>query len=145
MKDRVALVVNTLSGGGAEKTVANLSRELSRFYEIDIVVNDDVHLQYSYQGNVISLRMPSVKNRMSTFYQLKALAKRIRLLKKLKKERHYKAVLSFSEMTNLSNVMSGEGKQKKTKTILSVHNDVGSTRNISDGCSEQTSRDGFRS
>ena len=129
MKDRVALVVNTLSGGGAEKTVANLSRELSRFYEIDIVVNDDAHLQYSYQGNVISLRMPSVKNRMSTFYQLKALAKRIRLLKKLKKERHYKAGLSFSEMTNLSNVLSGEGKQKKTKTILSMHNDVNNTRN----------------
>ena len=128
MKDRVALAVNTLSGGGAEKTAANLSRVLSQYYDIDIIVNDDAHLQYPYQGHVFSLQMPLVKNRMGTVYQLKALARRIRLLKKLKKERQYKAVLSFSEMTNLANVLSGKGKQKKSKTILSVHNDVRNTR-----------------
>ena len=128
MKDRIALVVNTLSGGGAEKTAANLSRALSGYYDIDIIVNDDAHLQYSHQGRVFSLHMPSAKDRMGTVYQVKALVRRTLLLKKLKKNRHYKAVLSFSEMTNLSNVLSGKGKQKKTKTILSILNDVGNTR-----------------
>ena len=129
MKAKIALVVNTLSGGGAEKTAANLSRALSDRYDIDIVVNDDAHLLYPHRGRVLSLQMPSNKNRMGTVYQIKALTRRIRLLKKLKRGKNYKAVLSFSEMTNLANVLSGKGMQKKTKTILSVHNDPGNTRN----------------
>ena len=125
MKDRIALVVNTLSGGGAEKTAANLSRLLSDRYSVDIIVNDDVHLQYSHQGRVLSLHMPEDNNRINFTYQIKALFRRTRVLKKLKRKRRYKAVLSFSEMTNLANVLS---RTAKTKTILSVHNSVKNSR-----------------
>lgn len=118
MKERIAIVVNTLSGGGAEMTAANLSRKLSERYAVDIIVNDDAHLQYLHSGRVISLGMPTNQNRMDTFYQAKALIRRSRLLIKLKKERQYKAVLSFSEMTNLANVLSGG------KAIISVHNSI---------------------
>ena len=101
MKERIAIVVNTLSGGGAEMTAANLSRKLSERYAVDIIVNDDAHLQYLHSGRVISLGMPTNQNRMDTFYQAKALIRRSRLLIKLKKERQYKAVLSFSEVTEI--------------------------------------------
>ena len=122
MKDKIALVVNTLSGGGAEKTAANLSRVLSEKYEIDIIVNDDFQLDYSYIGHVFSLHMPQKKNRMSFSYQTKALIRRTRVLKILKAKRHYKAVISFSEMTNLANVLSGG------KAIISVHNSVSKSK-----------------
>ena len=124
MKKRIAFVVNTLSGGGAERTVANLSRILSEHFNIDIIVNDDVHLEYPYKGWVFSLKMPADANIMGTAYQIKALVRRVRLLKKLKNRRDYVAVLSFSEMTNLANVLSGKGKQGNTKRIISVHNSV---------------------
>lgn len=116
MKKRIAFVINSLSGGGAERTAANLSRYLSERYEIDIIVNDNAIPQYAYEGKIISLGMPATKNRMNTAYQLKALRKRIRLLRRLKEEKQYMAVLSFSEMTNLANVLTGG------KAIISVHN-----------------------
>ena len=125
MKKRIALVVNTLSGGGAEKTAANLSRLLSERYSVDIIVNDDVHLQYPHRGRVFSLRMPADKKWMDPAYLVKALIRRTRVLKRLKKKRHYMAVLSFSEMTNLANVLS---RTAGTKTILSVHNSVKNSR-----------------
>ena len=121
MKKRVALVINTLSNGGAERTVSNLSRELSESYDVDILLNDTENLEYPYQGHIISLEKPAAQDRMNTVYQIKALVKRTRVLKKLKKERNYAAVLSFSELTNLTNVLT---RKERTKTILSVRNSI---------------------
>ena len=125
MKKRIAFVINSLSGGGAERTVSNLSMALSDRYDIDILVNDDAVPQYPYQGNRITLQMPVSRNRMNTGYQLKALLRRIRTLKRLKRQRHYTAVLSFSELTNLANVLTGG------KTIISVHNSVWLDQSVS--------------
>lgn len=122
MKKRIALVVNSLSGGGAERTAANLSRTLSDRYDIDIIVNEDAVPQYPHQGNLLTLQMPACRNRLNTGYQLKALLRRTRLLRRLKRQRHYTAVLSFSEMTNLANVLTGG------KTLISVHNSVKNSR-----------------
>lgn len=128
MKDRIAFVVNTLSGGGAERTAAKLSRLLCDRYQIDIIVNDNAHLQYPHRGRIFSLHLPEDKNRMDYTYQIRALVRRTRVLKKLKKKRHYKAVLSFSEMTNLANVLS---RTAGTKTLLSAHNSVKNSRSSS--------------
>lgn len=117
MKKRIALVINTLSGGGAERTVSNLSRVLSERYGVDIVVNDKAHLDYPYQGRIISLEMPSDQERMGAVYQIRALVRRIRVLRRLKKSGKYAAVISFSEMTNAANVLSGK---RSTRSIASV-------------------------
>ena len=129
MKKRIALVVNTLSDGGAEKTVSNLSLALADVYDVDIIVNDTLHLDYPYQGNIISLNLPTFIRQENMGYQMLALVMRSALLLRMKKKRNYAAVISVSGMTNLSNILSGKGKQRKTKTILSVHNDVRNTRN----------------
>ena len=117
MKKRIAFIVNTLSNGGAEKTVSNLSRMLSDQYDIDIVVNNMEHIDYPYKGNIISLGLPADRERMKTTYQVYAIMRRIQVLRQLKKSREYAAVISFSEMTNLSNVLSGN---KYSKTMISV-------------------------
>ena len=129
MKKRIALVVNTLSGGGAEKTVSNLSLALADVYDVDIIVNDTFHLDYPYRGNIISLNLPAFIRQENMGYQMLALVMRSALLLRMKKKRNYAALISVSGMTNLANVLSGKGKQRKTKTILSIHNDVGNTRN----------------
>ena len=115
-RKRIALVVNTLSGGGAEKTVSNLSQFLSSDYDVDIVLNDTAHIDYPYAGQIISLDMPEGRDRSRFTYQIAALLKRVRILRKLKKENRYAAVISFSELTNVSNVLSGN---KYGKTIVS--------------------------
>ena len=121
MKKRIALVVNSLSGGGAERTVSNLSRGLSEKYDVDIVLNDDEHIDYPYKGKIISLHMLPDMERMGMVYQLVAVVKRIHVLRYLKKSGQYAAALSFSEMTNAANVLSGN---RYTKTIVSVRNSV---------------------
>lgn len=119
---RIALVVNTLSGGGAERAVSNLSLRFSERYDVDIVVNDDAHLDYPYAGNIISLKLPADADRMGAAYQIRALIKRTYVLRRLKRERDYAAVISFSEMTNAANVLSGN---RNTRTIATVHNSPG--------------------
>ena len=121
MKKRIALVVNSLSGGGAERTVANLSKALSDKYTVDIVVNDKEHLEYPYKGNIVSLNMPPMSARMNASYQVRGILKRTAVLRRLKKKRKYTAVLSFSEMTNVANVLSGN---HYGKTIISIRNSV---------------------
>ena len=120
-KKRIALVINTLSGGGAEKTVSNLSRGLAGQYDIDIVVNDKACLDYPYRGRILSLGMPSGMKRTGVIYQILAVCRRTRALRWMKKSRKYAAVISFSEMTSLANVLSGN---RFAKTVISVRNSV---------------------
>ena len=126
MRKRIALVVNTLSGGGAEKVVSNLSRSLAGQYDIDIIVNDMRHLDYPYRGHIISLKMP--EDRGTMLFQIQVVARRIRVLRYLKKRRDYAAVISFSGMCNVSNVLSGT---QFAKTILTVHNSLTGERDTS--------------
>ena len=118
---RIAFVVNTLSSGGAERVVSNLSQMLSDRYSIDLILNDEFNIDYPYSGEVHSLGMPGEADRMRAGYQLRALAKRTALLRRLKKERDYAAVISFSDNTNLSNVLSGKINGKR---IISVRNSL---------------------
>ena len=121
MKKRIALVVNTLSGGGAERTVSNLSRGLCGRYDIDLIVNDREHLEYPYKGRLISLEMPADGERMGALYEIGLLLRRTSVLRHLKKKRRYAAVISFSGMSNLANVLSGK---RYGKVIISVRNSV---------------------
>lgn len=124
-KKRIAFLINTLIIGGAERTVSNLSQHLYEKYDIDIIVNDDQRLDFPYRGNLISLGLRAEGERMGMIYQIRALFRRIRMLKKLKRERDYAAVLSFSEMTNLANVFCRERKPGHgSKVIISVHNSI---------------------
>ena len=116
-KKRIALVVNTLSSGGAEHVVANLSRALSDRFGVDIILNDDENITYPYCGNIVSVGMPADGNRMSGKYQIAAMARRTALLVRLRRKRRYSAVISFSDNTNMSNVLSRAGGGR---SIISV-------------------------
>lgn len=115
MKDNIMFVVPTLVGGGAEKTVANLSRYLSNEYNIFIVVLRDTEKKYSYNGNLIVLSKEQPQN---IFLKCIYYLKQIRVLKKLKKEHNIKTTISFLVQADLINVLS----KGKDKTIISIRN-----------------------
>lgn len=106
MKKKIALVINKLSDGGAERVVSNLSLGLYDKFDIDIIVNDSEHLEYPYKGHIISLNLPSEPKCLRTLYQIQVVNRRIRVLRYLKKKKKYAAVISFSDMCNVSNVSS---------------------------------------
>ena len=127
MKKRIALVINTLSDGGAERAVSNLSRGLYRKYDIDIVVNDTKHLVYPYKGHIVSLNLPPEPRHLRSLYQIQVVSRRTRMLRYLKKKEKYAAVVSFSDLCNVSNVFSGN---RYCRSIVTVHHSfLGKTAN----------------
>lgn len=69
---RIALIVNTLSNGGAERVLSNLTLGFDDKYDCDIIVNASCVVDYPINGNIISLGMKQSSNRSSIIYQGKA-------------------------------------------------------------------------
>lgn len=127
-KKRIAILVNNLSLGGTQRAVSNLSLHLAERYDIDIILNNDQQILYPYRGRIISLGMPADKDLMSSLFQIIALFRRTRLLRKMRREQNYAAVLSFSEMTNYSNVLTRRiSGEQACKTIISCRNSIKKT------------------
>ena len=126
MKKKIALIVNTLSNGGAERVVSNLTLGFNDEYDCDIIVNDSCVVDYPIDGNVISLGMKQSSNRSSIIYQGKAFFVRLYKIKKLRKKNDYYAVVSFSDSANVANIFT---RCKKQKTILSVHINISQASN----------------
>ena len=85
--------------------------------EIDLLLNSREHIVYPYRGNIISLDLEPQENRSGLLYQGKVFFKRLRLLRKLKREKGYNAVISFLDSANIANILTGK---KFCKTIVSV-------------------------
>lgn len=52
MKKKIAFMINSLRGGGAERVISNLSLNLSSGYEVSILLNDTEEIFYPYKGNL---------------------------------------------------------------------------------------------
>lgn len=114
-KKTIMFVVPTLVGGGAEKTVANLSRYLTRYYNVIIVVLDDTKQKYSYGGRLIVLKTVIRKGLFGKFFSRIA---RARELKKIKTDNNISCSISFLLQADLLNVLS-KGKER---CIVSIRN-----------------------
>lgn len=113
---KVLFLISTLTGGGAERTLCNITLALPGEVEVDILVNSESDKDYPHKGNVISLNFPKQK-KLSLAYQIKSVIHRMITLRKLKKN-GYDACISFMDSANIANILSGG---KKCKTILTVH------------------------
>lgn len=109
-------MVSTLTGGGAERTVSNLSQYFPYDYELDVLVNCKTENDYPFKGNVISLGMDYRVNK-STWYQIRAFVKRMKKLKEMRKHNHYDAVLSLIDSSSVANILT---RKYGGKTIVSV-------------------------
>jgi glycosyltransferase involved in cell wall biosynthesis len=111
---KVLFVIRALSGDGAERALSNIIMSLPENYEIELLLNDGSLAVFPYKGTLRTLGIPQCqgirKNLHALFYRTK-------VLRRLKKENHYDAVISFLDSANISNVLSGN---RHCKTIVSV-------------------------
>lgn len=115
---KILFIVATLTNGGAEKVVSNLTMNLPSDVDIDILVNSQSHKDYSVRGNIISLKMPH-RTKKTLLYQIITFFKRYFKLKKLKKANNYTACISILDSANIVNILTGK---KKSKIIITAHN-----------------------
>ncbi|WP_027339032.1 glycosyltransferase [Halonatronum saccharophilum] len=115
MKNKVAFMIPTLTNGGAERVVSNLSCGLSDNIDSKIILYNGNKIDYPYKGEIIDLNITTSSNPVS---KLKALFKRIYRLKKIKKENNMEKTISFLDNPNIVNLLS----RGKGETIISVRN-----------------------
>ncbi|SDM32474.1 glycosyltransferase [Halarsenatibacter silvermanii] len=111
MKKKLAIIIPTLSNGGAQRIVSNLSQAAHQKFDIHIVLyRKDV--TYPYNGNLhIAGDCDNKKGRLfKNIVQTKNINN---ILKQIKPD----ITLSFLPNANLNNILVGEGKK-----VLSVRN-----------------------
>lgn len=121
MNKKIAFVVSSLDLGGAQRAVSNITLSLPKEYDIDIILNNDSNIVYPYRGNIHSLNIQNPKDRTKLLFQAKVFWKRIRYLKRIKKNNKYDAVISFLDSANVANILSGNAFGK---TIISVRTNI---------------------
>lgn len=116
MKKNIIFILPELYGGGAEKTIGNLSRELIKNYNIDIILFRDTPIKYAYSGNLVYLPQRKKDNIIA---KILFFLKSIKFLKKYKKDHNIDYSISFLTSADIINVFS---KVKNTKNIISIRN-----------------------
>ncbi len=114
MKTKVMLIIPEMSVGGAQRSIAKLSVELSKYATIFFVLfNRGQPIAYPFGGELYSLDVyPSNTWHSKVF----AFLKRIQRLKKLKKSLGVNVCVSFLEGADYINVLSKTGE----KVVLSI-------------------------
>lgn len=112
---KIAFILQKLTGGGAERTVANLSFALSEYYDVYLILFDGSQISYPYKGTVISLDAPSKPGMIDKCINV---VKRTTRLSQIKKQYDFDVVISFMFGANFINVLS----RKKEKIITSARN-----------------------
>ena len=99
-----------------EKVAIVGAKELSKYFDVTLIVMDSFHIDYPYNGKMIDLEV-SLMDR-GIFKRLYNIVSSTLKLRKLKKEHGFDLVISHGELANLPNVFSGG-----EKNILVVHGD----------------------
>ncbi|MEE9352431.1 MAG: glycosyltransferase [Thiotrichaceae bacterium] len=96
---KIALIIPSLSKGGAERTVSNLSLAMQDEHDVSVIVLDSQDQQYPHGGKLIDLGTPpSSSGALGKVYML---LKRAYRLKKLFKKEKYDGVFAFMEAAGL--------------------------------------------
>lgn len=116
MKKRVSFLIGTLSTGGAERVVSNLSMNITNDVEKDILLfGSDSSIDYPYGGKIKYL--DKINHNKNFLYKLYAVFQRVLKLRKIKKDEN-RTIVSFLEYPNILNILS----KRDEKTIISVRN-----------------------
>ncbi len=102
----IAIVVQNLHNGGAERMAANMSRALSAYFKVVLVVFDSSGDIYPFGGTKIDLEVPPL-GEASPGERIKNTLLRVSKLRELKKKYRVAATISHMEGANLANILSG--------------------------------------
>lgn len=121
MSERLLFVGSTLDRGGIPGVISNLTLELQKKYDIDILLNNEEKIMYPYGGNIISLGVKQPRDMLSLWFQFRVLVKRCHKLYKLKKSGKYFACISMMDSANVANILT---RNKFCKTIAAVYTNI---------------------
>jgi len=111
---KIAIITPFLASGGLEKVAIVGAEELSKYFDVTLIVMDSFHIDYPYNGKTIDLDVVLMDRSIAK--RLYNIISSTLKLRKLKKEHNFDLVISHGELANLPNVFSG-GKHN----ILTVH------------------------
>jgi glycosyltransferase involved in cell wall biosynthesis len=111
----LAIIINKLNDGGAERVASNLSIELFEFYNVKLIVFDGRDQAYPHGGELFDLKVPQQTNFIVRFIDL---WKRIRIVRKIKQQEDIFCTISFLDGPNLVNIFT----RRKDKVIVSIRN-----------------------
>lgn len=117
MKKKVALLIDTMNNGGAQRVVSRLSEILSLEYDVFVILFEATFDAYQCSGQVISMNVTAKKS--SLVGKLTQLYKRRQILLRLKREHDFDIVISFLDSPNFVNLLS---QTTHTKEVISIRN-----------------------
>lgn len=112
----IALIIDTLQGGGAERCAADLSLIFSqRGFQVFIFTDLSIKIEYDYEGTLVdySFALLSMGKTQST----NSLQDRVSELRELKRKYHIDIAISFMQPANYFNILSRDIE----KVILTTH------------------------
>lgn len=115
MKKNILFIIPQLVGGGAEKTVANLSLYLKEKYNINILIFNDSDEKYKYSGNLIVLPKKKSNNFFGKVINEISIISKVR---KIKNKLNIDYSISFLRDADLVNVFS----RVNDRIYLSIRN-----------------------
>lgn len=130
---KVAIIIQKLNGGGAERTASNLSLFFKDCCDVHLIVFDGRDIAYPYAGILHDLKLPAIDGKVNKLVNLQ---KRVVAVKKLKKEYNIDYSISLMDGANLINVLSCVGD----KVITSVRIQMSKSRNATKGLGGQLNR-----
>lgn len=120
-KKNIAILVQKLYGGGAERTAANLSMSLQDRYNVHLIVFNGSDIKYPYGGTLHDLKLPASKNKLN---RIRTFFKRVPAVKKIKQSENISVTISLMPGANLVNVRTRTGD----KIITSIRNQMSQSR-----------------
>lgn len=123
-KKSIGLLIETLKNGGAERAVANLSKDLYERYNVYIILLDANDIAYPYCGKIIDLNIKQNKTK-NIFKRFLYTFKSVKELKRIKRKLNINIIISFMTIANRLNVMS---KRKNDISIISIRNTMSRTK-----------------
>ena len=102
---RVAILVQNLHNGGAERMAANMALELSAFCRVYLIVFDGKDAIYPYGGKLIDMKLPPSEEENPAQRVVK-LIRRVKRLKYLKRGLRIDCCISHMNSANVINILS---------------------------------------
>lgn len=123
-RKNIAVLVQTLNNGGAERMAANMSIELSKYYNVYLFTFQSSDIDYNHGGTLIDLELPPDKN-ASAFTRIIKIIKRTKKLREYKKKYNIECTISHMENANFVNILS-----RANDKVLSIYHNMPTKNNL---------------
>jgi len=112
--DNLLLLIPSLKLGGQERIAVHTAEIMKEIKQVTIAVFDARDMVYETDAEIVDLNIPSSSNKITRVINV---FRRVKALRKLKREYKISCTFSFGEPANLANVLS----RVHDRVILSVH------------------------